>query len=62
MQKWHLEILIQTQIKEYGEILSALKTASEIHKADEDNLTHQTVQISGDVKTIKNAVTNGEEA
>ena len=56
------QALIQTQIKEHGEILSALKTASEFHKADVDNLTHQTAQMSGDVKTIKNAVTKGEEA
>jgi chromosome segregation ATPase len=43
--------LVKTQLKEHGEILNSLKVASEFHKADIDNLTHQLVNISGELKT-----------
>ena len=42
--------LVKTQLNEHGEILSSLKTASEFHKADIDNLTHQIVNIAGELK------------
>ena len=42
--------LMQTQLKEHGGILDSLKTSSEFHKADIDNLTHQVVNLSGEIK------------
>ncbi|MBW9156696.1 hypothetical protein [Clostridium tagluense] len=42
--------LIKIQLKEHGEILNSLKVAAEFHKADIDNLTHQVVNISGELK------------
>lgn len=54
--------LIKVQQKEHGAILSSLQTASEFHKADLDNLTHQVASLVGDVQAIKKAVTKGEEA
>ena len=54
--------LIKTQHKEHNETLSSLQTASEFHKADTDNLTHQIAQVLGDISTIKLAVMKGEEA
>jgi predicted nucleic acid-binding Zn-ribbon protein len=44
--------LIKTQQKEHGEILSSLKSASEFHKADIDNLTHQVAEVQGTVKNL----------
>jgi chromosome segregation ATPase len=41
---------VKIQLKEHGEILNALKVASEFHKADIDNLTHQLVNITGELK------------
>ena len=43
--------LVKTQLKEHGEILNSLKVASEFHKADIDNLTHQLVNVSAELKT-----------
>lgn len=43
--------LVKTQLKEHGETLNSLKVASEFHKADIDNLTHQVVNISGELKS-----------
>lgn len=44
--------LIKTQQKEHGQILSALKSASEVHKGDVDNLTHQIAELQGTVKNL----------
>lgn len=53
INKIHEDIgLIKTQQKEHGEILSALKSASEFHKAGVDNLTHQVAEIQGTVKNM----------
>jgi chromosome segregation ATPase len=41
---------VKIQLKEHGEMLNSLKVASEFHKADIDNLTHQLVNISGELK------------
>lgn len=54
--------LIKTQLKEHGDVLSALKTNAEFHKSDIDNLTHSVAELSGDVKSIKSAVVKGEKA
>lgn len=43
--------LVKTQLKEHGSMLSALKTASEVHKADIDNLTHQVANLSQEMKS-----------
>jgi chromosome segregation ATPase len=45
--------LIHSQLKEHGAILGALQHASEVHKADIDNLTHQVAGVSGEVKAIR---------
>ncbi|MGI5880930.1 MAG: hypothetical protein ACOX6L_10115 [Syntrophomonadaceae bacterium] len=45
--------LIHSQLKEHSAILGALQHASEVHKADIDNLTHQVAVISGEVKTVR---------
>ncbi len=42
--------LVKTQLKEHGEMLSSLKIASEFHKADIDNLTHQVANMSAELK------------
>ena len=42
--------LVKTQLNEHGEMLSSLKVASEFHKADIDNLTHQLVNIASELK------------
>lgn len=54
--------LIKSQHKEHNETLSSLQTASEFHKADTDNLSHQVAKVLGDISTIKVAVMKGEEA
>lgn len=41
---------VKIQLKEHGEMLNSLKVASEFHKADMDNLTHQPANISGELK------------
>lgn len=43
--------LVKTQLKEHGSMLSALKTASEVHKADVDNLTNQVAKLSQEMKS-----------
>lgn len=48
--------LIKTQQKEHGQILSALKCTSEVHKADVDNLTHQVAEIQGTVKNMSDNI------
>ena len=45
--------LIHNQVKEHGAILGALQHASEVHKADIDNLTHRVAGVSGEVKAIR---------
>lgn len=42
--------LVQTQLKEHGQMLSALIHASEVHKADNDNLVYQVAKLSGEIK------------
>ena len=42
--------LVKTQLKEQGELLGSLKTASKFHKADIDNLTHQVANMSSELK------------
>ena len=42
--------LVKTQLKEHGEILSSLKVATEFHKSDIDNLTHQIANLSSELK------------
>ncbi|MBU3144186.1 hypothetical protein [Clostridium sp. CF012] len=42
--------LVKIQLKEHGEMLNSLKVASEFHKADIDNLTHEVVNMSGELK------------
>ncbi|GCD09020.1 hypothetical protein [Clostridium tagluense] len=42
--------LIQTQFKEHGAILGSLKIAAEFNKADMDNVTHEVVKLSGEMK------------
>lgn len=54
--------LIKIQQKEHVEILGSLKTASEFHKADVDNLTHQIAGVYGDLNAVKSAVAKGEKA
>lgn len=46
--------LIKTQQKEHGQILSALNSASKVHKADVDNLTHQVAELQSTVKNLSN--------
>jgi len=53
---------LQPQVQENTQILKALEHSSEVHKAEIDNLTHTVAEISGDVKSIKSAVTKGEKA
>jgi uncharacterized coiled-coil DUF342 family protein len=49
--------IIKTQVKEHNQILSSVQKASEFHKADIDNLTHQVAQLSGDVKSNHSELT-----
>jgi predicted nucleic acid-binding Zn-ribbon protein len=53
--------LIHSQLTEHGAILGALQHASEVHKADMDNLTHQVSGVSGEVKTIRKVQTDHTE-
>lgn len=41
---------MQTQLNEHGAVLGAIQHASEVHKADMDNLTHQVANLSQGVK------------
>lgn len=42
---------IHTQLNEHEKILSSLKTNSEFHKADIDNLSQQVANLSGEMKS-----------
>lgn len=53
---------LQSQTSENTQILKALEHNSKVHKAEIDNLTHAVAELSGDVKSIKAAVTKGEKA
>ena len=53
---------LQSQVQENTLILKALEHNSQVHKAEIDNLTHAVAELSGDVKSIKAAVTKGEKA
>ena len=53
--------LIHSQLTEHGAILGALQHASEVHKADMDNLTHQVSGVSGEVKAIRKVQTDHTE-
>ncbi|MFL0196450.1 hypothetical protein ACJDU8_12915 [Clostridium sp. WILCCON 0269] len=53
---------LQSQVQENTQILKALEHNSQVHKAEIDNLTHAVAELSGDVKSIKAAVTKGEKA
>jgi uncharacterized protein YoxC len=53
---------LKSQTSENTQILKALEHNSEVHKAEIDNLTHTVTEISGDVKSIKSAVTKGQKA
>ncbi|MFL0197130.1 hypothetical protein ACJDU8_16425 [Clostridium sp. WILCCON 0269] len=46
--------LIKTQQKEHGQILSTLKSASEVHKAEVDKLNHQFEEMQGIIKNLSN--------
>lgn len=43
--------LIKTQQQEHGSMLSALKTSSEVHKAEVNNITIQVAKLSQEVKS-----------
>ncbi len=45
--------LMQTQLHEHSAILGSLQHASEVHKADTDNLVHQISRVSGDLKAFR---------
>ncbi|WP_368490797.1 hypothetical protein [Clostridium sp. BJN0013] len=53
---------LKSQTSENTQILKALEHSSQVHKAEIDNLTHAVAELSGDVKSIKAAVTKGEKA
>ena len=53
--------LIHSQLKEHSAILGALQYASEVHKADMDNPTHQVSGVSGEVKAIRKVQTDHTE-
>jgi uncharacterized protein YoxC len=53
---------LEAQTTENTQILKALEHNSQVHKAEIDNLTHAVAELSGDVKSIKAAVTKGEKA
>ncbi|OAA90912.1 hypothetical protein [Clostridium ljungdahlii] len=53
---------LESQTSESTQILKALEHSSEVHKVEIDNLTHTVAEISGDVKSIKSAVTKGQKA
>lgn len=53
---------LESQTVENTQILKALEHNSQVHKAEMDNLTHSTAELSGDVKSIKSAVVKGEKA
>ncbi|WP_373845345.1 hypothetical protein [Clostridium sp.] len=53
---------LEAQTIENTQILKALEHNSQVHKAQIDNLTHAVAELTGDVKSIKAAVTKGEKA
>lgn len=53
---------LEAQTSENTQILKALEHNSQVHKAEIDNLTHAVAELTGDVKSIKAAVTKGEKA
>lgn len=44
------QVIMSTQLGEHGKILSSLQTSAEFHKADNDNLVHQTANLSGEIR------------
>lgn len=44
---------IKTQLDENTQILKSLTKASETHKADVDNLTHQIAELNGEMKEAR---------
>lgn len=53
---------LEAQTTENTQILKALEHNSQVHKAEIDNLTHAVAELTGDVRSIKAAVTKGEKA
>ncbi|MFL0198423.1 hypothetical protein ACJDU8_23065 [Clostridium sp. WILCCON 0269] len=53
---------LQSEVQENTQILKALEHNFQVHKSEIDNLTHTVAELSGDVKSIKAAVTKGEKA
>ncbi len=47
-------------LTEHTQILRALEHASEVHKAELDNLTHTVARIEGEVKDLRNDLTTIE--
>ena len=46
--------LIESQQSENTQLIKALLHASEVHKADIDNLTHAVARVEGEVKELRN--------
>lgn len=44
---------LESQVSENTQILRVLEHKFEVQKADMDNLTHQTISLAGEVKSIK---------
>ena len=45
---------IESQQSENIQLIKALIHASEVHKADKDNLTHAVARVEGEVKELRN--------
>lgn len=50
------QAITNSRLDEHYQILRALEHASEVHKADIDNLTHQTAGLSGNLKSFRSEV------
>jgi len=44
---------VDSRLDEHYRILRALEHASEVHKADNDNLTHQVANLAGELKSFR---------
>lgn len=51
---------IKIQLKEHGDILGALQTASEFHKADNDKLMHAVAHVEGEIAALRKDISTME--